>query len=415
MGMSTEASVSVALKQQRRPNSRTQVEVVASRSVALAGLLFAAQTFPVMLGQAALLHTSWLWAYNVIVFGGLLLGFVASLLRRFVRVANTFIAVGYLVAMATWPLAYLDPEAIAKERPWLWFLCTISTAAAAIAFSRYWAALYLVLAPSVYGIIRLTPSGGAASWDLAALDTMYAMLLGGAVLVIVTMMRDAAVSVDTAQATALARYAHAVRQHATEVERVHVDSIVHDSVLTTLISAARAFSPEAMALSATMASDAIGHLTAAAETTPDDESLVSVEDVANRIANTATTLSADFTTRVIDAGAGTVNARVAEALYSAAVQAMVNSLQHAGSTGTVKRWMHITGVDTDGLDIEVGDTGVGFDIDAVPAGRLGLCISIVDRVANVGGCAKIVSRPGEGTVVSIRWPEADVVDGEALS
>lgn len=414
--MSTEPTASDALLPQKRPVSRTQIEAVASRSVAFAGLLFAAQTFPVMLGQEHVLHTSWLWAYNVMIFGGLLVGFIASLFQRYVRTVNAVFAFFYLVAMATWPLANLDPDAVAHERPWLWFLCTIATAYAAIAFTRWWATLYLVLAPTVYGIIRLTPSGGAASWDLAALDTVYAMLLGGAVLVIVTMMRDAAASLDTAQATALARYAHAVRQHATEVERVQVDSIVHDSVLTTLISAARAFSSEAMALSATMAGNAIGHLTEAAASTPDDESLVSIDDVAERIAGTAGTLSPSFTTRVRNVGAGTVKVQVAEALYSAAVQAMVNSLQHAGSGDSVTRWLRITGIDADGLDIEIGDTGVGFDVDAVPAGRIGLSISIVERVANVGGSAEITSGLGEGVVVGIRWPDPDAdADGEAAS
>lgn len=413
--MSTETTASVALSPQRRPVSRTQIEAVASRSVAFAGLLFAAQTFPVMLGQEHLLHTSWLWAYNVMIFGGLVVGFIASLFQQFVRTANAVLAFSYLVAMATWPLANLDPDAVAQERPWLWFLCTIATAYASIAFTRWWATFYLILAPSVYGIIRLTPSGGAAPWDLAALDTVYAMLLGGAVLVIVTMLRDAAASLDTAQATALARYAHAVRQHATEVERVQVDSIVHDSVLTTLISAARAFSPEAMALSATMAGNAIGHLTEAAASTPDDESFENIDDVAERIAGTAGTLSPDFTTRVTNVGAGTVKVQVAEALYSAAVQAMVNSLQHAGSGDSVTRWLRITGIDADGLDIEIGDTGVGFDVAAVPAGRIGLSISIVERVTNVGGSAEITSDLGEGAVVSIRWPDPDADDGEVVS
>ncbi len=388
------------------------MEAVASRSVAVFGLLFGAQTFPVMLGQASLLHPAWFWGYNVAIFGGLLLSVFASIAKRFVRPINAWIALSYLVAMATWPLAYTNPATATGERPWLWFVCTVATAAAVIAFSRWIATLYLVVAPSIYGIIRLTPSGGGASWDLAALDTVYAILLGGAVLVIITMLRDAAASVDVAQAAALARYSHAVRQHATEVERVQVDSIVHDSVLTTLISAARAYSPEAMALSATMASNAMGHLKAAATVSPDDESLIGVEQVAERIFNAATTLSAPFDTRVMGVGAGTVSVHVAEALYSAAVQAMVNSLQHAGSGETTSRWLRITGVDADGLDIEVGDTGVGFDVEAVSVERLGLRVSIVERVSSAGGTASIVSRPGEGTAVSIRWPDPDAEDGE---
>lgn len=404
-GMLTEFSASAVPGQHARPTSRTRVEVVASRSVAFGGLLFAAQTFPVMLGQIPLLQPSWSWFYNAIIFGGLLLGFMASIFRRFVRSANTVIAAAFLVAMATWPLAVLDPDAVEGERPWLWFLCTIATAAAAMAFTRWWAAVYLLVTPAVYGIVRLTPSGGAAPWDLAALDTVYAILLGGAVLVIVTLLRDAAASSDAAQATALARYAHAVRQHATEVERVQVDSLVHDSVLTTLISAARAFSPEAMALSARMARDAIGHLEAAA-TTPDAESLVlvRVEEVAERIAQAAAALSSSFTIRVADVGAGTVSSRVAEALQYAATQAMTNSLQHAGSSETIRRWLRVVGVGADGLDIEIGDTGAGFEVDAVPPGRIGLRISIVERVTNAGGEAIVVSHPGEGAVVQLRWP-----------
>ena len=388
------------------------MEVVASRSAAVFSLLFGAQTFPVMLGQVSLLEPAWFWGYNIAIFGGLLLAVIASILRRFVQPVNAWVALSYLVAMATWPLAYVEHAATPLERPWLWFICTLATAAAVIAFSRWVATIYVFAAPVIYGIIRLTPSGGEAPWEMAGLDVIYAILLGGVVLVIVTMLRGAAASVDAAQATAIARYSHAVRQHATEVERVQVDSIVHDSVLTTLISAARAYSPEAMVLSATMAQNAMGHLRAAASATPDDESLVSVERVAERIAEAANTLSSSFTTRVMGVGAGTVNSQAAEALYSAAVQAMVNSVHHAGQGDGVERWLRITGVGADGLNVEIGDNGIGFTVEEVPAERLGLRVSITERVTNAGGCVHIVSRPGEGTVVNIQWPDPGAVDGE---
>lgn len=412
VGMSTEGSVAAAFEQVRKPISRAQMEVVASRSVAMVGLLFGAQTLPVMLGQAGLLQPVWLWVYNVAIFGGLLAAVVAAFARRFVQPVNAWIAIAYVVAMAVWPLAIVDSVGASRERPWLWFLCTIATAAAAIAFSRWVAALYLFVAPTVYGLIRLTPAGGGASWELAALDTVYAILLGGAVLTIITMLRDAAASVDAAQATALARYSHAVRQHATEVERVHVDSIVHDSVLTTLISAARAYSPEAMTLSASMARNAIGHLSDAAAATSDDESMVGVAQLADRISHAARALPQRFTTRVMGVGAGALSVPIAEALFSASVQAMHNSLQHAGTEEGTDRWLRITGVGDDGLEIEVGDTGVGFDVNAVPLERLGVRVSIVERMYHVGGETDVTSRPGEGTVVSIRWPAIDADSGE---
>jgi len=40
----------------------------------------------------------------------------------------------------------------------------------------------------------------------------------------------------------------------------------------------------------------------------------------------------------------------------------------------------------------------------VPRERLGLRVSIVDRITNAGGAAGIDSALGEGTVVTIRWP-----------
>jgi signal transduction histidine kinase len=93
---------------------------------------------------------------------------------------------------------------------------------------------------------------------------------------------------------------------------------------------------------------------------------------------------------------------VAEAIYSAAVQGMVNSLQHAGSD--VDRWVIVRG-DSDGaVEVTIGDRGVGFDPDSVPTERLGVRVSILERVASAGGRAQIDSAVGEGTVVRLRWP-----------
>ncbi len=388
----------------RRPLSRAQIEAVASRSVAFFGLLFGVQTFPVMLGQTAQVQTGWFWVYNIAIFGGLLFAVVASIIRRFVRQANIFVVSAYVLALATWPLAVVDAAIVAPARPWLWFLCTVATAAATIAFSTAVAAGYLLLAPLTYGIIRLTPSGGGASPGLAALDTVYAILLGGAVLMIIALLRGASAALDAAQTTALARYAHAVRQHATEMERVQVDSIVHDSVLTTLLSAARAYSPEGMELAATMAGNAVGHLKDVAEAAPDDESMVGVNQLADRIEGATRTLSAPYAVHVLGIGVGSMPVQVAEALYSASVQAMVNSLQHAGDSETVTRWLTITGLGSNGVIVEIGDTGTGFNPSEISNERMGLRLSILERVANAGGQVNIVSAAGEGTVITITWP-----------
>jgi uncharacterized protein YidB (DUF937 family) len=395
-------------KQPRNPISRKQVEAVISRSVAVFGLVFGAQTIPSLLAQRAEAQPAWVAITVGAILASLILAMIASIIRRWVRVAHGLVSVVYLAALITWPFEVIDPDAVSSGNHWLYSLLTVGTATASIAFSTRVAGIYLFAVPLVYGIVRVTPAGGGVTPLQACLDVIYAIILGGAVMIIVTMLRQAAASVDNAQATALDRYGHAVRQHATEVERVQVDAIVHDSVLTTLLTAARAYTPEAMALSATNAGNAIEHLHAAALVVPDDGTTVRLRDVAKRIQDAAALMSPSIELRLRDIGPRSMPVQAAEAVYSATIQAMVNSLQHAGKGPTVQRWLSMYGVGIDGIQVEVGDTGAGFMLSTVPTERLGVRVSIIERVAGAGGSAEIDSAPGEGTIVTIRWPSENV-------
>ena len=401
------------LKQPRNPISRKQVENVMSRSVAVFGIVFGAQTIPMLIGQLDEASPVWLWIVVPALFGSLLVVLLLSIARPWVRYAHGGFAGVYFLALVSWPLAVLPGVEIFNGIHWLNYLLTVATATAAIAFSTFVAGVYLFLAPTIYLIVRITPEGGGAHWELATLEAIYALILGSAIMIIVTMLRQAASDVDNAQAAALERYSHAVRQHATEVERVQVDSIVHDSVLTTLISAARAYSPEAMALSARMAESAIGHLRDAALVSPVDGTTVSLNTISARIADAATALAGPIEVRVGRMGAGCVPAQAAEAVHAATVQAMVNSLQHAGDAG-VSRWVAVRGLAPDGIEVVVGDTGDGFDLANGATERLGVRISIIERLANAGGRAVIASAPGAGTLVTIRWPHRVRVDQSAV-
>jgi signal transduction histidine kinase len=388
----------------RNPISRKQVESVISRSIAGFGIVFGAQTVPVMLGQIAQAQPVWVNFVVIPLFASLILAAFASVVRRFVRAAHGLVSVVYLVALVTWPMAVIDPTRADPSNHWLYFLLTVATATAAIAFSTRVATLYLFIVPTIYGFIHALPAGGNATLTQSALDSIYSIILGGAIMIIVTMLRQASASVDNAQATALDRYSHAVRQHATEVERVQVDAIVHDSVLTTFISAARAFTPEAKELAATMATNAIGHLHDAALVPPDDGTTLRLREVAQRITDAAASMSPAFELRVRDLGPRAIPVQAAEAVASAATQAMVNSLQHAGSSKDLRRWLNIHGIRPTGIIVEIGDTGEGFDVDSVPTERLGVRVSIIERVSNAGGTTTIRSAVGKGTVVFIRWP-----------
>jgi len=410
--MATNAAVPArpaAPKQPRNPISRKQVERVISRSVAVIGLVFGAQTIPWLLAQLDEAQPWWLIIFVPSLFGLLVLVVVLSFANRGVRAVHGTFAVVYFLALLSWPFTVLPDVEVFSGIHWLNYLITVGTAMAAIAFSRPVATVYLFAAPVVYLIVRILPVGGGAPWQLAVLESIYALILGSAIMIIITMLRQAATNVDDAQATALRRYGNAVRQHATEVERVQVDSIVHDSVLTTLISAARAFSRDAQRLAAVMAGNAIGHLKEAAATSPDDISTVQATELAQRVVTSADLLAANFSCAVRSVGARSLPAVAAEAVHSAAVQAMVNSLQHAGGTD-VQRSVEVRGLEGNGIEVIITDAGEGFDLSEIPHERLGVRVSIVERVANAGGRTTVTSAPGEGTQVAIQWPNGNLSD-----
>jgi len=392
----------------RNALSLARVESAIARSGAGIGIVFFLQSLPTLLGEKGAAYPLWSIGAAVAVVGGLLFAVAAAVARRFVRVANVTFAGAFLVVLVTWPFAVVRPS---SESPWLYYLITIATAMAAIGLSVRWAAGYLVLVPLVYAVIRLTPAGGGLSPLKASLDSIYAIILGGAILVITTMLRAAATSVDQAQATALEGYAHAVRAHAMEAERVRVDAIVHDSVLTTLLYAARADTPEAQRLAATMASNAIGHLRDAALVSPDDGSTVRVSTLAQSIREAVEQLEGGFEITASRLGTRSIPTAVAEAVQSASLQAAVNSVNHAGAGAT--RTVRITASEG-GVQVIVADNGRGFDPAQVPSGRLGVRVSIIELVTNLGGDARVESAPGKGTTVVIRWPSAEVVAASEL-
>lgn len=394
------------LSRRRSTVTRAQVETVTGRALGLFGLVFGAQTVPIALVQADALLPGAGAALMAVLYGAIVGLAVATVTKVAVRTACLAFALLYALALVAWPFLVDDPAALHGAAPWLYYLCTVATTAAVVAVLPVWAAAYTIVVPAVYGVIRLLPSGGDAGPLLAVLDALYAVVLGVVVLVIVTMLRQTAGAVDAAQEAALERYDVAARLHANEIERVKVDALVHDSVLTTLLSAAAASTPEQQQLAARMARDAVQRLDEAGATGPRALDRVGLPVLVRRLRAALTTFTTPFTVRVVNAGGVELPVEAVEALYAAAVQAMVNSLQHADEPGlSTRRELRIRGVRAGGCVIEIADNGRGFAMDRVPAERLGLRVSIEERMANVGGMAHIESRIGHGTTVTVAWPQ----------
>ncbi|TPF96398.1 hypothetical protein EP30_07665 [Bifidobacterium sp. UTCIF-39] len=86
-------------------------------------------------------------------------------------------------------------------------------------------------------------------------------------------------------------------------------------------------------------------------------------------------------------------------LLDAAAEAMTNAARHGAPPISV--YMEANDVK---VQVFVRDHGDGFDVNALPAGHLGVKESIIGRMRRSGGTAEIVSRPGWGTEVRLSQP-----------
>ncbi|ROQ37112.1 signal transduction histidine kinase [Frondihabitans sp. PhB188] len=384
--------------------SSALVEKVIARSLALYCLVFGAVAVPEAFRGQPAMNQVWAWCIGFAVFGSLSATVIAGLTGRHAKTAAGTASAVYLIVTVSWPFFASDPARVAPTAPWPSPLSTIAFAAAAFAFPRVLAIAYMAMVYVAYIIVRETPAGGGRPFLQSIAEAGYGLMLGLVVLLLIGMFRRASAAVDSAHGTATRKYAHAVREHRTELERVQVDSILHDSVLTTFLTAARAHSPEERHLAVAMAKHALTEVASAGALPTTIDDLVPLDQLRARFAAACEELgiTAGFSSEGLKDYS--IPGSVVEAFFSAVMQALTNSIQHAGP-GVVTRNVHIQWRD-EVLTVGVTDDGLGFDTATMTPGRLGVRVSIIERVANVGGRASIDSTPGEGTAVTLTWPAA---------
>jgi len=89
-----------------------------------------------------------------------------------------------------------------------------------------------------------------------------------------------------------------------------------------------------------------------------------------------------------------------DALMAALGQCLTNVHSHSGQNA-VEVVILPAG---ENIAVTVIDGGHGFKIDAVPADRMGIKLSIRDRIEQSGGSVRIWSDEGQGTAVMLQLP-----------
>ena len=193
------------------------------------------------------------------------------------------------------------------------------------------------------------------------------------------------------QAVSLA--ADRARSHAQR----RANSFIHDHILSALIAVANGLPDQAaLRASARQALDSLSRDTA--PSVP-----VAAGALLNDIASRVDAMAGNIRTVVGATSEGEIPADVAQAITEATLEAVRNSLRHAGDEGSSMRRTVTLTSDAASLTIEVSDDGRGFDPNATPIGRHGVSGSIVARMHDVGGEALIHSAPNQGTTVILRW------------
>ncbi|WP_394433524.1 PspC domain-containing protein [Streptomyces sp. SGAir0957] len=92
------------------------------------------------------------------------------------------------------------------------------------------------------------------------------------------------------------------------------------------------------------------------------------------------------------------------AQMQAAREAMVNAAKYGGEGGAVQVYAEVEG---DEVFVSVRDRGPGFDLESVPADRMGVRESIIGRMERNGGTARLRAVPDGGTEVELTMKRAE--------
>jgi NarL family two-component system sensor histidine kinase YdfH len=98
---------------------------------------------------------------------------------------------------------------------------------------------------------------------------------------------------------------------------------------------------------------------------------------------------------------------VAETAVRAVAEGLTNIARHARAAAVSLRIA--TDTEAKELQIEIGDDGIGFDPEAVEAGHYGL-LGMRERVRLAGGSLEVLSTPGAGTRIRVRFPLQEAHD-----
>ena len=325
----------------------------------------------------------------------LLAGLLAALLGVYVAVACVLAATRLL------PIA-APGDALARMHPMLgWYF--VIAAAGAVVLTRRWRFTFVVVLAPLLLMVNATAIGELQFVSVE--DVMLDMTTNLATIGALTWLLRLAETSDASGAQQRAQAVELAARQASTRAQHEANSFIHDHILSALIAVANGL-PDRAALRDS-ARQALDSLSAGMAVVSPVTARTLLNDVAGRVG----VMAGDIRTDVVLTREHEIPPEVAQAITEATLEAVRNSLRHAGNKDTsVTRRVTLTS-DACGISIEVSDNGCGFDPAVAGRGRHGVSGSIIARMQDVGGRATVDSVPGGGACVTLRWrPNLDSAD-----
>jgi signal transduction histidine kinase len=376
-----------------------RVNVLLAKIFAIGGLAVGVQMLLNAWSQREILNSWFFWpGFLSVAIGqlGLIYGAFVSGKNRFWQ---RWYARSIELVIVTWflavPAGTVFPDGF---YPWAWWGVGLAAVSAFAGLPPFRAILLFVVLDIYWFVARFFPPYGEVDLWLNIQDTLLTFLFAAVLGSLILVTRYEAAKVDLASERKLAAAADQARAEAAIREKARLDALVHDKVLTTLLLAAKASTREERESVAGLAVAAITALNTVPKAT--SQAKINGSSLFAALEKIAQVQQSDLVVSRTEIDTVWVPETVATALSEAMLQAIANSQLHAGSR--VRRELHLK-AHKNGLKIVVKDDGRGFRMSRVPKNRLGIRVSIIERLESVGGRAFIDSRPGSGTNIILEW------------
>lgn len=240
--------------------------------------------------------------------------------------------------------------------------------------------------------------------------TIALLLLGWVLATLIGFWINAGVPQAARRIASIGRAHRAERQASeTEAQRRQGARLLHDTVLATLTLLAHSgvgVAPDALRQQAADDARLLRQLRLGATPTPQSSGGYNLENVEETVLGTTLeSVKQRFGRMGLEVswhGTGQVllPSDVLDAFLLALAECLENVRRHSGVTDA-----HVTITDDETtVRAMITDSGVGFALDDVDSARLGLKESVVGRLKEVGGKARLFSSPGAGTTVVLEVP-----------